>query len=198
MVYKGLTKLESIFLVIIVLLALTIIYQFSASGVSEKLITKTETKTITETVTIVETETTTSIKTEVSTTIITQTITETSVRTTTRTTAVSSFLSVEDISLYRSLSPEGTKMTITLYFTVKNIGNRSLILDSVEVPDANFTYEFGVLLYPGDSLSSTITVLENIDYSINWEIGTVHLVIFKYHLSGEIVARTISVNVTVT
>jgi hypothetical protein len=62
-------------------------------------------------------------------------------------------------------------MTIVLAITVKNIGDRQIIIKKIEVPDANWTHEPNVVLNPGDVYTSSWTILKDIPYTIVWETG---------------------------
>ncbi len=94
------------------------------------------------------------------------------------------YLQIQDITFFKKLSADGTKMTITLSFSVKNVGDKQITIKSVSVPDANFTQELNVKLNPGDVHTDSYVVAQDMDYTINWETGTEHTVIITYRVAG--------------
>ncbi len=106
-------------------------------------------------------------------------------------------LQVQDVTFFRTVSPDGTKMTITLQYNVKNVGTRQITLLAVRVPDANKEFGINVKLNPGQTYTNTVTVLDNVDYSPAWDSGTEHVVIFVYKVQGQPDNQTISQKGTV-
>ncbi len=107
-------------------------------------------------------------------------------------------LQIQDVTFFRTVTPDSTKMNVTLQFSVKNIGTRQITLVSVKVPDANFEHGFTNLrLNPGQTYTDSVAVLTNADYSQVWDSGTEHVVIFVYKVQGQPNNQTVSQKGTV-
>ncbi len=94
-------------------------------------------------------------------------------------------LQVQDVTFYRTISPDGKTMNVTLQYSVKNIGQRQIILVKISIPDANKTSTINVNLNPGQVYSGTIQVLVNQNYTQAWDAGTEHIVTFYYKILGQ-------------
>ncbi len=101
-------------------------------------------------------------------------------------------LQVQDVTFFRTISPDGAKMNVTLQFSVKNVGQRQITLVSVRIPDANEDQAVHVTLNPGQVYSDTLVVLNNAAYSQFWDTGTEHQVTFVYQVLGQPVNQTIT------
>ncbi|OYT40554.1 MAG: hypothetical protein B6U89_01740 [Desulfurococcales archaeon ex4484_58] len=95
------------------------------------------------------------------------------------------FLQVQDLVFVRTLSVDGTKMNISMTYSVKNTGDRQITLKEIRVPDANFTMtDLDILLRPGETYQGSLQIMTNADYDVTWEKGTEHTAIFVYQVAG--------------
>ncbi len=102
-------------------------------------------------------------------------------------------LQIQDVTFYRTISPDGKTMNVTLQFSVKNIGQRQITLVSVRIPDIpGYDYPIQVTLNPGQVYSDTIPVLSKAAYTQTWDTGTEHDVIFVYQVLGQPYNQTVS------
>ncbi len=101
-------------------------------------------------------------------------------------------LQVQDVTFFRTISPDGTKMNVTLQYSVKNVGQRQITLKAVRVPDANKEFGVEVTLNPGQVYSGSILVLNNTAYTQAWDTGTEHEVTFVYQVLGQPYNQTIT------
>ncbi len=101
------------------------------------------------------------------------------------TSAQQNMLQVQDLTFFRTISPDGSRINVTLQFSVKNVGQRRITLLNVTVPDANFTKETNVDLNPGQVYTYSYLVVNNTIYRDLWATGTEHLVYFYYHVYGD-------------
>ena len=102
------------------------------------------------------------------------------------------YLQVQDVAFFKKTNPEGTLMTITLQISVKNAGDRQIIIKGIEVPDANWTKELNVILNPGETWSNSWTILKDIEYTIVWETGQQHTVKIAYQVAGTPTIQTVT------
>jgi len=98
-------------------------------------------------------------------------------------------IQIEDATFFKTTDPYGEKMTITLQIKVRNIGDRQVAIEDIEVRDAgwkaseNVTGWNKVFLGPGDSFSFS-AVIYNGNYTSVWETGTRHVVTVHFMVSG--------------
>ncbi len=103
------------------------------------------------------------------------------------TTPPSGVLKIVKAVFYRTLSPDGNRMNVTLSFTVKNTATQRIILLAVKVPDANRTIPFpsGIILNPGEVLTETVAVYNNAAFRQGWGPGEMHEVLFVYRIDNQ-------------
>ena len=111
-------------------------------------------------------------------------------------------LQVQDLTFFRTVSPDGSKMNVTLQFSVKNVGQRQIVLWAVKINELNKeiavgTPGQGVRLNPGQVYSDSVPVLTNEAYTQNWDSGTEHVVTFIYQVQGQPDNQTIAQKGTV-
>ncbi len=102
------------------------------------------------------------------------------------------YLEIQDLTFLKQTSPDGTKMTITMSVSVKNAGDRQIIIKKVEVPDANWSTDLNVILNPGETYTNSWTILKDIPYTIVWETGQSHTVKITYQVAGTPSLQTVS------
>jgi len=91
----------------------------------------------------------------------------------------------QDAVFYGELSPDGTRMTISLYLMLKNEGDRKVYITRIEVPDLNWiTTITDVVLNPGDTWSNSFIVAKDMPYTIEWETGTKHTILVYFKVEG--------------
>ncbi len=130
---------------------------------------------------------TSTLRTTTRTTTTTTTATIITTSTTTTTILPTGVLKIVEAAFYRTLSPDGNRMNVTLSFTVKNTATQRIILLAVKVPDANKTISFpsGIILNPGEVLTETIAVYNNAAFRQGWGPGEIHEVLFVYRIDNQ-------------
>jgi hypothetical protein len=101
-------------------------------------------------------------------------------------------LEIEELAFYRTFNAEGTKINVTLQFSVKNIGVKELIITEINIPDAGYTVNVSIHLNPGDTYYGTLQVIKNGQPTGMWNVGTKHLVSFTYIVKGSSHSQTVS------
>ena len=99
-------------------------------------------------------------------------------------------LQIQDLVLYRTIkyyqAPINKNlMTVTLQISVKNVGQRVVTLKNVTVDNIYVRGFEEVSLNPGQVYTATYDVLDNVDYSPDWDTGTEHIVTVYYQVLGQ-------------
>ena len=107
-------------------------------------------------------------------------------------------LQVQDLTFFRTVSPDGTKMNVTLQFSVKNVGQRQIYLWAFTVSGVSGEFPIKVRLNPGQVYTgSQLVVGPNASYDPAWDTGTEHVVTFIYQVQGQPDNQTIAQKGTV-
>ncbi len=101
-------------------------------------------------------------------------------------------LYIRDAAFIKQLNPSATRMTIILSLTIEDIGGSKIIIEKIEVPDANFSKNLNIVLEPGDTYKGEWVVLENIPYTVLWETGQTHEVKIVFKVANTPLIYTIS------
>ncbi len=106
-------------------------------------------------------------------------------------------LQIQDVVFFRTVSPDGQYINLTLQYAVKNIGPNNIELLAIGFPELDRELLVGVILHPGQIFADNVFVLKNYKYTPGWEPGTEHLVVFVYRPLGETENRTVAIKAVV-
>lgn len=101
-------------------------------------------------------------------------------------------IQIMDAVFFRTISPGGELMNVTLQYSVKNLGDQRIILVAIRIPEIDFEAPVNVILNPEQVFSDSILVLRNQAYTPAWDAGTEHVIVFVYRVWGETENRTVS------
>ncbi len=93
-------------------------------------------------------------------------------------------LRIQNISFIRHIDASSNKVAITLFLNIKNIGDKPVVVEKIEVPDANWSIDLNLLLGPGKNYTFSWVILKDLSNDTLWETGETHLVKITYKVSG--------------